>query len=132
MVSGISESAVEAASLAWFEEMGYAVLHGSDIAPGEPDAERQTYADVVLIGRLRSALSRINPGAPASALDEALRKVTRTETPRCPFRKSSPRLGHSGQSRGFMRFHQGRLGDRHSTTTPRTSSCLAPSRRVST
>src|SRR5438093_1410691 len=78
---GITESVVEDAALAWFGGMGYAVLHGPDIAPGEPNAERQTYAEVVLAGRLRSALARINPGVPQSALDEALRKVMRTETP---------------------------------------------------
>ena len=77
----VSENVVEDAALAWLKELGYAVLHGPDIAPGEPDAERRTYADVVLAGRLQSSLALINPGVPASALDEALRKVARTETP---------------------------------------------------
>jgi len=35
----------------------------------------------VLANRLRSAFSLLNPNVPESALDEALRKVTRTETP---------------------------------------------------
>ena len=78
---GVDESLVEDATLAWFEDMGYAVLHGPDIAPGEPNAERDTYADVVLAARLRSALATINPAVPASVLDEVLRKVMRTETP---------------------------------------------------
>ena len=81
MASHFSESVVEAAALSWFEELGYAVLSGPDIVPGEPMAERASSGDVVLADRLRSALARINPRIPADALDEAFRKVNRTETP---------------------------------------------------
>lgn len=35
-----TESVVEEAALAWLEALGYAVLHGPDIAVGEPAAER--------------------------------------------------------------------------------------------
>lgn len=76
-----TESTVEEAVLEWFHGLDYAVLHGPDIAPEEPAAERTSYGDVVLAGRLRDALARLNPGIPGEALDEAFRKVTRTETP---------------------------------------------------
>jgi len=36
-----SESIVEDAALAWLGALGYAVLHGPDIAMGEPAAERR-------------------------------------------------------------------------------------------
>ncbi len=49
---GITESIVEEATLTWFEELGYTVLHGADIAPGESDAERSSSSDVVLVERL--------------------------------------------------------------------------------
>jgi type I restriction enzyme R subunit len=75
------ESAVEEATLGWLQELKYDVLHGPDIAPGEPNAERASFADVILVDRLRNALARINPTIPAEALDEALRKVTHAETP---------------------------------------------------
>ena len=52
-----------------------------DIAPGEPAAERQTYEQVLLEGRLREALRRLNPAVPAEALDEAFRKLTRIPRP---------------------------------------------------
>lgn len=50
MTRGITESVVECAALAWLEAMGYAVLHGPDIAVGEPGAERSdpNYRDVGL------------------------------------------------------------------------------------
>ena len=80
-MSRFTESTVEEATLQWLEELGYAVLHGPDIAPEEPGAERQSFADVLLVGRLRDALERINPKVPTEALDEAFRRITRTETP---------------------------------------------------
>lgn len=81
MPKNVTESTVEDAALHWFEGMGYSILHGPDIAPGEPSAERADFSEVVLANRLRSALSRLNPSIPESALDEALRKITWTETP---------------------------------------------------
>ena len=74
----ITESVVEEAALSWFEELGYAVLSGPDIAPGELFSERGSYGDVILEGRLRSALTGINPGIPAEAIEDAYRKLTRT------------------------------------------------------
>ena len=44
MASGLNESDVERIVLGWFGERGYSVLHGPDIAPGEPGAERSDYA----------------------------------------------------------------------------------------
>ena len=38
--SGIGESVIDDAALAWLESLGYIVLHGPDIAVGEPAAER--------------------------------------------------------------------------------------------
>jgi len=34
-------------------ELGYAVEHGPHLVPGEPSAERDLFAEVVLVGRLR-------------------------------------------------------------------------------
>ena len=77
----LNESTVEAATITWFAEMGYAVAHGPDIAPGEAGAERGSFADVVLAGRLHVAMARINPHLPAEALDEACAKVLRVGQP---------------------------------------------------
>jgi type I restriction enzyme R subunit len=76
-----TESEVEEAALAWLESLGYTLLHGPDIAPGEPFAERDDYGQVVLEGRLRQALRRLNPEAPPEALDEAFRRLTRPDSP---------------------------------------------------
>ena len=79
----LTESIVEDAALAWLEALGYAVLHGPDIAAGELGAERSdpNYRDVVLEGRLRQALVRLNPDLPHEALEDAYRKLTRSDAP---------------------------------------------------
>ena len=45
----LNESHVEEAALEWFGELGYAVGHGPQLAPGEPAAERRTFSEVVLV-----------------------------------------------------------------------------------
>jgi len=73
----LNESHVESAALAWFAELGYSVVHGPQLAPGEPAAERGSFGEVVLLGRLRAAIRRLNLGMPEEAREEALRKVLR-------------------------------------------------------
>jgi type I site-specific restriction-modification system R (restriction) subunit len=77
----LNESHVEEAALSWFGELGYAVAHGPDLAPGELAAERDSFADVVLVRRLRDAITRLNPTIPDDAREEALRKVLRPDSP---------------------------------------------------
>lgn len=60
----LKESIVEDASLERFGELGYAIGHGPHIAPGEPAAERGSFGEVVLVGRLRDAIQRLNPANP--------------------------------------------------------------------
>jgi len=76
MMDSFTESTVEEAALSWFDNLGYAVLHGPDIAPGELNAERVSYGDVVLLGRLRSALARMNLKILEEAREEVIRQVT--------------------------------------------------------
>ncbi len=77
----LNEAIVEDAALQWFGELGYTLAHGPDLAPGEPAAERDGFGDVVLVGRLRSAIRRLNPAIPEDAREEALRKVLRVAMP---------------------------------------------------
>lgn len=76
-----TESIVEDAALDWLAELGYAIAHGQEIAPGEPRAERESFGDVVLVGRLRAALARLNPGLPEEAREDALRQTLRVAGP---------------------------------------------------
>ena len=78
-MQGFTESEVEEAALAWLAAIGWSIAHGPDIAPETPGAERATYCDVVLEGRLRDALARLNPALPDEAKKDAFRKLTRPE-----------------------------------------------------
>jgi len=81
MSAGMNESVLEQAALDWFLELGYEYVHGAHIAPDGEAPERDDYGQVVLVGRLRDALTRINPGVPDDAIEEALRMVTRPDSP---------------------------------------------------
>lgn len=54
---------------------GYQTLHGEAIAPGEPDAEREDFSQVMLPGRLRAALRDLNPHLPGDIKDEVFQRV---------------------------------------------------------
>ena len=78
---GVTESVVEQAALAWLESIGWQVVNAAEIAPGEPDAERENYGQVILERRLREALARLNPKLSPEAQDDAFRKLLRPEVP---------------------------------------------------
>jgi type I restriction enzyme R subunit len=76
-----TEDTLEQAALSWFESLGYSVVFGPDIACDGDSSERLNYGEVIIEGRLRDALSRINKKVPASAIDDAIRKILITESP---------------------------------------------------
>jgi type I restriction enzyme R subunit len=82
-MAGFTESVVEEATLDWLSGLGYSVLHGPDIAVGQPAAERSDpgYRDTLLTARLRTALASLNPELPSEAIEEAFRKLLRTDAP---------------------------------------------------
>ena len=80
-LNSFTESVVEQAALAWLESLGYTILSGLEIAPGESQAERANYGQVVLERRLRQALQRLNQRVPVDALEEAFRKLTLQDLP---------------------------------------------------
>ncbi len=80
-MSHLTESHVEEATIAWFQELGYSYEYGPDIAFGELLAERKDYTDVLLSLRLWSAVLKLNDSVPGSAVEDAIRKVSRAESP---------------------------------------------------
>ena len=78
-MSKLTEALVENAALSWLESLGWFVVHGPEIAPGEIGAERADYRDVVLIGRLRGAIRSLNPQLSDEVVAEVLKKITNPE-----------------------------------------------------
>jgi type I restriction enzyme R subunit len=71
---------VEYAAIEWLQAVGYDYLHGGDIAPEEPQAERTTYREVILRERAIRALMHINPQIPRAIRGEVIEGVvTRLE-----------------------------------------------------
>ncbi|MCA9086098.1 MAG: type I restriction endonuclease subunit R, partial [Planctomycetaceae bacterium] len=77
----LNESTLELAALDWFADQGFSTAHGPDIAPEGKAAERNSFGDMLLTGRLRDAIARLNPDVPGDGLDEAFRKLTRLDGP---------------------------------------------------
>ena len=77
----ITENVVELAALETLQELGWSYLHGSILAPDGVAPERRSNGDVILVGRLETAIARLNPHAPESARNEALRRVLTGELP---------------------------------------------------
>ena len=89
----LNESTVEDAALTWFGELGYAVGHGPQLAPGEPAAERDSFGEVVqsrfprtLTRPLpageenREGIRRLNPAIPEKAREGDVAKSATTQT----------------------------------------------------
>ncbi|MBS3147435.1 type I restriction endonuclease subunit R [Candidatus Woesearchaeota archaeon] len=76
----ITEEEVENGVLDILRELGYTTIHGPDILPDGSSPERKSPEEVVLVERLRSALERINPKVPKDAIEEAIKKVLRTDS----------------------------------------------------
>ena len=85
-------SYAEEPTLEWLRGLGWEYLHGPSIAPDSLAQERTTWDEVVLVDRLRSALVRLNPETPRSAIELVIDAVRSTDSP-------EPILDH-------LRFHE--------------------------
>ena len=70
-----TESDLENAALEWLEELGFNIVFGPTIAPDGDSPERNSYSDIVLADRLRSAVAAINHSIPRDAQEEAIKKA---------------------------------------------------------
>ena len=77
----LTESAIEAFTIELLEGIGYQYYYGPDLALGGDKQERASFADVLLLERLRAAIARLNPTVPAEAREDALRQVRDIASP---------------------------------------------------
>ena len=75
MSSGIAESHVEEAALAWLGELGYATANGLEIGPDGNKPERASYGDVPLKRRVQAAIAKLNPNLSPETRAEVFAKV---------------------------------------------------------
>lgn len=74
------ESAVEEMAIEELQSLGYTYIDGVDLAPDTQSPERNSYGEVLLMGRLQAALSKLNPTIPADAVQGSARKLSRIAT----------------------------------------------------
>ena len=77
----MTEDQLEQETLGWLAEAGYSHSYGLDIAPDGTAPERSNYSQVLLVGRLREAIKRLNPLVPTVAREDALQQVLNLDTP---------------------------------------------------
>ena len=90
----LNEDAIETLAIERLQALGYEYIHGAVITPDKVNGEaregalgystspeRESFADVLLIARLRQAVKRINPTIAQPALDEAIKTIQRISSP---------------------------------------------------
>ena len=73
MAGGMSEAEWEIFAMEHLAELGWFPVSGKQIAKGS--GERESWDELIIPGRLRDAIARINPKLPPSAIDEVVTTV---------------------------------------------------------
>lgn len=77
----ITESEIEQFAINFLEKEGYSYIYGPDIAPDSETPARQSFEDVLLLDKLRSAVACINPAVPSDAREDAVKQIQRISSP---------------------------------------------------
>lgn len=77
----MTENEIERLAIDRLAALGYSYVHGPELAPDGDRPERGNYADVLLEGRLREAMQRINPTVPQEVVEGALKELQRIHSP---------------------------------------------------
>lgn len=81
MTAKITESAIEEYALDILTSQEFEYIHGSEIAPDSDNPERSSFDEVILFGRLKKAVHRINATLPHDAVEDALKQIRRLSSP---------------------------------------------------
>ncbi len=81
----ISENHIETLTIETLQKQGWQYLHGLSIAPGAEFSERESFEQVILKGRLQSAIDKLNPHIPAHIREQALLKACNIYSPELLF-----------------------------------------------
>lgn len=81
MTNRITENKIEMFAIKLFERLGYQYIYAPDIAPDSETPEREFFEDVILIERLRQAVTIINPEIPIDNREDAIRQILRLNSP---------------------------------------------------
>jgi type I restriction enzyme, R subunit len=94
----ITEDHLEQQCCEWFTELGYTHVFAPQLDRDGTSPERTDFRQVILTGRLRSALQRLNPDVPASTIESA---VLQLANPNVPGLLASNRQFHRWMTQGL-------------------------------
>ncbi|MBU1054795.1 MAG: type I restriction endonuclease subunit R [Proteobacteria bacterium] len=77
----ITESEIEKFAIELLEKSGYQYIYAPSIAPDSETPERESFEEVLLLERLRTAIGRINPSIPADIREDAIKQIQRIHSP---------------------------------------------------
>ncbi|MBN2279619.1 MAG: type I restriction endonuclease subunit R [Candidatus Marinimicrobia bacterium] len=77
----ITENEIELMAIDLLESSGYEYINGYDIAPDSATPARESFEEVLLLGRLEEAITRINPDIPHDNIQDAIKQIRRISSP---------------------------------------------------
>lgn len=80
-MSKITENDIELLAIERLEELGFKYLYAPDISPDGDNPERTSYQEVLLEGRIKDAISKLNPSIPKEVQNEAFKEIQRISSP---------------------------------------------------
>ena len=96
MMAGMSEAHGSSSSWTSWRSLPGNREKGKQIAPGS--GERESWSELIIPGRLRDAIARINPKLPRTAVDDAVKIVLTADVAGCAGREPAdarvPDQGH--------------------------------------
>jgi len=77
----MNENQIEHLAIDRLKAIGYDYIYAPSIAPDSQSPERSSFEQVLLLGRLQNAVSRINPGISRDIQAEAIKEIQRIASP---------------------------------------------------
>lgn len=77
----ITENIIEQSTIEILQSQGWEYANGKEISPEGLFCERDSFSQIVLLNRLRTAIAQINPTIPEEAREAAVQKVLRIASP---------------------------------------------------
>ena len=73
----ITENIIEKSATEFLQSIDWKYVNGKEISPEGLFCERESFEQIILTGRLRKAVTLLNPDIPESAREQAVQKVLR-------------------------------------------------------
>lgn len=80
-MNSITENIIEEYTIELLEKQGYQYIYAPSIAPDSESPERQSFEDVILTERLKTAVGRINSSIPADIREDTIKQIQRLNSP---------------------------------------------------